>query len=195
MGRDPSAAFVEYARASIGDARARFETGAAEELPFEDGTFDVVVSGLVLNFVPDPAAAVREMSRVSAPAGVIASYVWDYSGEMQPLRYFWDAVLAVVPQAAELDEVQRFALCKPDSLTRLFTDAGLEDVAVQAIDSRTYLRDFEDYWSPFLAGRGAAPAFLMSLPEQDRVAVEQALRSRLPRNADGSGSQMGASYR
>jgi hypothetical protein len=57
---------------------------------------------------------------------------------------------------------------------------------VQAIDSRTYLRDFDDYWSPFLAGRGAAPAFLMSLPERDRLAVEEALRSRLPRNVDGS---------
>jgi ubiquinone/menaquinone biosynthesis C-methylase UbiE len=74
-GIDPSAAFVEYARASIRDPRARFETGPAEELPFEGGRFDVVVSGLVLNFVAEPASAVEEMSRVAAPTGVVASYV------------------------------------------------------------------------------------------------------------------------
>jgi hypothetical protein len=58
--------------------------------------------------------------------------------------------------------VQRFALCKPDPLRTLFSEGGLEDVQVQSIDSRTYFRDFEEYWSPFLAGRGAAPAYLMS---------------------------------
>lgn len=61
---------------------------------------------------------------MSANSGVVASYVWDYSGEMQPLRHFWDAVLALVPKATELNEVQRFALCKPDPLRTLFSDAA-----------------------------------------------------------------------
>jgi SAM-dependent methyltransferase len=185
-GIDASDAFVEQARASVRDPRVRFETGDAQRLPFDDGTFDVVVSGLLLNFVPEPAAAVREMTRVSAPAGVVASYVWDYSHGMLPLRHFWDAVLAQVPAAREVEEVRRFALCKPEPLRTLFEDAGLADVEVVAIEIRTHFRDFDDYWSPFLAGRGAAPAFLVSLPDADRLAVEESLRSKLPREADGS---------
>lgn len=185
-GIDASAVFVAHARASIRDARVRFETGVAEELPSEHGKFDIVVSGLLLNFLPEPASALQEMTRVSAPGGVVAAYVWDYLGEMQPLRHFWEAVLALVPEATELDEVRRFQLCKPGPLRTLFSDAGLEDVELQAIDSRTYFSDFEDYWSPFLAGRGAAPAYLMSLGEQERLAIEESVASRLPHNADGS---------
>jgi SAM-dependent methyltransferase len=183
---DASPAFVEHARASVPDHRVRFEAAVAEELPAEDATFDVVVSGLLLNFVRDPLAAVRQMARVARRGGVVASYVWDYAGEMQPLRHFWEAVLAVVPSAAELDEVRRFALCKPEPLRALFVDAGLEDVEVTAIERRTTFRDFEDYWSPFLAGQGAAPGYLMSLPERDRLAVEESVRRLLPRNLDGS---------
>jgi SAM-dependent methyltransferase len=185
-GVDASSGFVEHARASIADSRVRFETAAAEDLPFEDSAFDVVVSGLLLNFVREPSCAVREMTRVSRPGGVVGSYVWDYAGEMQPLRHFWEAVFAVVPSATELDEVRRFALCKPEPLRALFVDAGLQDVEVQAIDSRVTFRDFEDYWWPFLAGQGAAPSYLMSLAERDRLAVEHLLRDRLPRNAEGS---------
>lgn len=186
QGVDVSAEFIQRARATILDRRARFDATVAEELPFGDGTFDVVVSGLVLNFVPEPLAAVREMARVVSSDGVVASYVWDYAGEMQPLRHFWGAVLDVVPSAAELDEVRRFSLCRPGPLRALFADAGLRGVEVHAVDSRVTFRDFDDYWSRFLAGRGAAPAYLMSLPQAGRLTVEKSLRGRLPRNKDGS---------
>ena len=82
QGVDVSAEFIQRARATILDRRARFDAAVVEELPFGDGTFDVVVSGLVLNFVPEPLAAVREMARVVSSDGVVASYVWDYAGEM-----------------------------------------------------------------------------------------------------------------
>lgn len=185
-GLDASPAFVERARSSTRDLRAQFDTGVAEALPFERDGFDVVVSGLLLNFVPEPASAIREMVRVARPAGVVASYVWDYLGEMQMLRYFWDAVLARVPAAGQLEEVRRFAICRPEPLRALFEEEGMADIEVEAIDAQTQFSDSDDYWSPFLAGRGAAPAYLVSLPDADRLAVEDSLRSTLPRNADGS---------
>jgi hypothetical protein len=96
------------------------------------------------------------------------------------------AHLKQAPAAGELEEVRRFAICKPEPLRTLFVDAGHADVEVEPLEVPTRFRDFDDYWSPFLAGKGAAPSHLMSLPERDRVGVEDRLRSTLPRNPDGS---------
>jgi ubiquinone/menaquinone biosynthesis C-methylase UbiE len=97
-GMDPSAGFVGYARRQIGDTRARFVVGDARALPWREGRFDVVVSGLVLNFVSDPAAAMAEMRRVARPGATVAAYLWDYAGRMEMLRYFWDAAVALDPR-------------------------------------------------------------------------------------------------
>src|SRR5215203_4030775 len=56
--RDPSPAYVAFARSRANDARVRFEVGDAQALQAASATFDAVVSGLVLNFVPEPDRAV-----------------------------------------------------------------------------------------------------------------------------------------
>ena len=81
-GVDPSAAFIDYAKAHIGDTRATFEVGDAQLLQADSALVDAAVSGLVLNFVPEPALAVRKMARAVRPGGVVAAYVWDYAGKM-----------------------------------------------------------------------------------------------------------------
>lgn len=183
---DPSEGFLERARAGIVDPRATFQLGDARSLPYPDRGFDAVVSGLALNFVPDPDRAALEFARIAAPGGLVAAYVWDYAEGMAMLRYFWDAATALDAAAAELDEARRFPLCRPQPLTDLWAAAGLDDVAVQAIEVPTVFADFDDYWSPFLGGQGPAPGYLMSLPDQHRRALRDLLRARLPATADGS---------
>ena len=185
-GVDPSEGFLAHARATITDPRARFLAGDARAAPIESESIDAVVSGLALNFVPDTARAAAEMARVARPGGTVAVYVWDYAGEMQFMRYFWDAAAAVDPQARELDEGPRFPICHPDALERLFSEAGLRDVTTRAIDIATTFRDFDDYWTPFLGGQGAAPSYLMRLDEQQRAAIRERLRAMIPTTADGS---------
>lgn len=186
LGVDPSQAFVDYARTRISDPRARFEVASAEHIPFLSGTADVVASGLVLNFVQDPVLALREMCRVCKDDGVVAAYVWDYKGEMQFLDYFWDALLELIPAASEHGEVKGFTTCNPEALRSVFDAGGLEDLEIAAIDVPTNFSNFDDYWAPFLEGKGAAPAFAMSLAEKDRVALRETLRLRLPTAPDGS---------
>lgn len=186
QGIDSSAGFVGYARAQIHDEHASFETGDARALPFAAATFDAVVSGLVLNFVPDPPAALSEMARVVRRGGTTAVYVWDYAGEMQLMRHFWDAAVALDPAAAEFDEGSRFTLCQPEPLANLLQTAGLHNVEVRAIDISTHFRDFDDYWSPFLGGQGSAPGYAMSLSEAQRTELRERLRATLPTQADGS---------
>lgn len=185
-GIDPSQGYVAYARQQITDGRARFEAGDASALPYEKASYDAVVAGLVLNFVPDPRIAVAEMARVARPGGVVAAYVWDYAGQMQLMRHFWDAAVALYPEALELDEGCRFPMCQPDPLARLFQEARLKDVEVGGIVIPTHFRDFDDYWSPFLGGQAPAPGFAMSLTEERRSALRERIRAALPIRADGS---------
>jgi ubiquinone/menaquinone biosynthesis C-methylase UbiE len=178
-GVDRSEAYVAHARARITDARTEFRTADAQELPFEDNAFDVAVSGLVLNFVPDKEKAAREMARVVRPGGIAAVYVWDYAGEMQMMRVFWDAAAQLDPAASSLDEGARFSICRPEALSELFRSAGMRDVEARAIDVPTRFRDFDDYWTPFLMGDAPAPGYNMSLSEERRAALRELVRSKL----------------
>jgi SAM-dependent methyltransferase len=132
LGVDPSAGYLAFARARLADAQpgapAAFAVADARRLPVADGRLDAVVSGLVLNFVPDPALAVGEMARVARPGGLVAAYVWDYAGRMELIRHFWDAAAALDPAAASLDEGRRFPLCQPEPLAALLAGAGLVGV-------------------------------------------------------------------
>jgi SAM-dependent methyltransferase len=186
VGIDPSVGYIGYARARLPDRRARFVVADARQLPVGDARFDIVVSGLVLNFVPDPAQAMREMARVTRAGGRVAAYVWDYADKMELIRCFWDAAAAIDPAAVQLDEGRRFGLCQPEPLARLFQDAGLTQVGVRPVEVLTRFRDFDDYWHPFLGGQGPAPGYAMALDEAQRAVLREELRARLPVTADGS---------
>ncbi len=185
-GMDPSAGFIEHAKAHITDPRATFDVADAQSLPLESARFGAAVAGLVLNFVPKPSLAVREMARAVRADGVVAAYVWDYAGKMQLMRYFWDAAVELDRGAVELDEGRRFPLCQPDALAGLFAQAGLHEVQVRPIDVPTRFRDFNDYWTPFLGGQAPAPGYAMSLSEEGRAALRERIRVKLPIASDGS---------
>lgn len=186
VGVDTSEGFVAYARHHVSDARASFQIGDAQALPVADSAFDGVVSGLVVNFVPDQAKAVAEMRRAVRAGGTVAIYLWDYAGEMQMMRRFWDAAVALNPAARDRDEGVRFPGCRPDPLEKLFTAAGLREVSVKAIDVPTVFKDFDDFWTPFLSGQAPAPGYCMSLSEENRSALRDKIKKSLSLQADGS---------
>lgn len=186
VGVDSSERYVEHANAALGAGRTSFLVADAASLPFEDASFDAAVAGLVVNFLPDPARGVEEMARVVRPGGAVGAYVWDYGGEMQLMRSFWDAALELDPSAVELDEGRRFPVAQRGALGAVFEGAGLAEVETRAIDVPTRFRDFDDYWTPFLGGQGPAPGYATSLPEKGRIALRETLRARLPTTADGS---------
>ncbi len=186
LGVDPSAPFLRTARERIADPRAGFVAGDARALPARTDGFDAVVSGLSLNFVPDPAAAAAEVARTVRPGGVAAAYVWDYAEGMSIIRGFWDVAVTLDPALAGTDEAQRFPLCRPEPLGRLWTEAGLSDVDVTAIDIPAVFVDFDDYWNPFLGGTGPAPSYVAGLTDEHRTTLREALRDALPVGPDGT---------
>lgn len=182
---EPSEGFLEKAREALA-GKAQVQRGRAEAIPLSDAAVDATVSGLVLNFVPNLAAALGEMQRVTAPGGVIGAYVWDYAGKMELMRHFWDAAVELDPAAAALDEGIRFPLCRPQALTEAFAEAGLREVDATAIDIATPFATFDAYWGPFLGGQGPAPAYAMALSEDARSRLRERLRERVPTQTDGS---------
>ncbi len=177
-GIEPSPAYTRYAREHASGDRVRFEVGDALALPFPDDAFDRTLSMLVLNFVPDPAAALQQMIRVTRPGGVVAAAVWDYGGEMQMLRTFWDAAVAVDPDAAPRDE-RHMPLSTRGALAELWRTHGMRDVDEQPLTIEMEFESFDDYWRPFLCGQGPAGVYVSSLGESGRQALASRLRKHL----------------
>jgi SAM-dependent methyltransferase len=181
---DPSPQLLSFARRSLAQPTITFLVAGAGELPLAKNGFDAVVSGLVLNFLPAPADAVRSMRSRLRPGGMLAAYVWDYSDGLQFLRIFWETALQLDSGAADLDERQRFPLCHRDALVHLLEDEGLVLVDAQALDIATPFADFDDYWIPFLGGTGPAPTYVASLRPTARERLRLLLKQRLAPTAD-----------
>ena len=185
-GLDRSPGFTSFAGAHTSDERAAFGVADAMALPAPSGTFDVIASGLVLNFVPRAEQALAEMARVTRPGGMVGLYVWDYAGRMEFMRYFWDAAVELDAAASSLDEGQRFSICQPVALQSLFEATSLHAVKTEGIEIATHFKDFDDFWQPFLGGQGSAPSYLMQLSEARRIALRERIRAQLPYAPDGS---------
>ncbi len=187
VGIDPSPAYIEYANAHVGRAgKATFRVGNAMDLPFPENGFRAAVSSLVLNHVPDPARAAREMLRVTRTDGLVAACVWDYGGKMEMIRAFWDAAVSLNPDARDLDEGGRSPICRPENLTNLFREASLSGVETNHLDVPLVFSGFDDYWKPFLGGQGPPGGYVVGLSEKNRDDLRERLSSRLERRSDGS---------
>jgi len=173
---DPSESFVEACRLRHPGVDVR--VGRAEQLPYPDDRFDAALAQLVLHFVSDPDAAVREMSRVVRPGRIVAASVWDVARGMRMLRVFWDAARAVDPDAPDESRDRRFT-AEEDEIGGLFRTVGLRDVIEGALEVEVEYEDFDDFWLPFLTATGPAGAFVASLDDERRGRLREEMRERL----------------
>jgi SAM-dependent methyltransferase len=185
VGVDPSEGFLATAKRAL-PVHAVLHRAAAAQLPLPDDAVDATVSALVLNFLPDAAAALREMARVTVNGGVVAACVWDYAQKMDLVRTYWDAAAQLDLLAPGQDEGERFPICNPQALAAAFAGAGLERIDVTSLELPMRFADFDDYWQPFLGGQGPAPAHAMSLDEPTRQRLRELIAARLPAKADGT---------
>jgi len=185
-GVDPADGFLGAARARIADPRADFLVGSAEALPVPAGSRDAVVSGLVLNFVPDPVAALSAMRAAARPGGRVGFYVWDYPAGMGFLSAFWDAAVALDPAAEPLAESRRFGWCAPGAMRASAEAAGLEAIEDTAFEVATEFADFDDFWRPFTLGAGPAPGYCAGLDGEARERLRASLEASVPRTATGT---------
>jgi ubiquinone/menaquinone biosynthesis C-methylase UbiE len=163
---DPSEPFVAACAERVPDADVRL--APASELPWPDDSFDLVVSQLVLNFLPDADAGLREMSRVARRGATVAACTWDYRGRMQMLHTFWEAALTLDPDAQ--GEQSTMPFCSQEELRATWHAHGFKDVSSADLEVSTTYEDFEEYWLPFTLGVGPGGAYATSL---EPTALEQ----------------------
>ncbi len=172
---EPSPSFAAACATRVPEADVR--EAPAEDLPWEDGAFDAALAQLVLHFMTDPLAGLREMQRVVKPGSVVIGCTWDTAGRMTMLGTFWEAALALDPSAPA--ERGRSRLGRPEELRELGISAGLEGVAVEPLDVSATYRDFDDFWDPFTAGVGPTGAYCVSLDPAAQDALREECRRRL----------------
>lgn len=173
---DPSESFVAACRARVPQADVRQAT--AEDLPFDDDSFDAALAQLVVNFMRDPQRGAAEMRRVTAPGGTVAAAVWDYAGAMTMLRRFWDAARELRgPSAPDEGRVMRYG--SAEELEALWREAGLTDVRTGPLDVTVEYEDFDDLWEPFTHGVGPAGAFVAQLEPAERERLRDLFRAQV----------------
>ena len=172
---DPSEPFIAAVRSRYPGVDAR--VASAESLPFADATFDAACSQLVVHFMRDPVAGIREMARVTRAGGVIVACVWDHAGRRGPLAPFWDAAREIVPDVD--DEGHRPGVAEGD-LARIFAQAGLRDIEMRTLVAPLTHPTFDAWWEPFELGVGPAGAFVASLDPERRAALRERVRARVP---------------
>jgi SAM-dependent methyltransferase len=171
---EPSASFAAAARQRLPGVDIRH--GAAEQLPFPDGSVDVTLAQLVVHFMADPVAGLREMGRVTRPGGVVAACVWDHAGGRGPLTVFWRAALELDPQASDESGL---AGAREGDLARLFAQAGLGGIQPGALTIKINYADFREWWDPFTLGVGPAGSYVASLAPERRDALRGRCRELL----------------
>lgn len=182
---DQSEGFVHTAQQRLG-SRASCRIGNALSLPLDDNSINITVSGLVLNFIPEPDKALAEMQRVTRRDGTVAVYIWDYAGKMEFLNHFWDVVVELDSMASALHEGHRFRDSNADQIANIFNRVGFSEVKTVPLEITTNFSDFNDYWKPFLGGQGPAPTYVSKLDNSERNHLKEILEQRLPVIGDGS---------
>jgi len=179
---DPAAAQIDHARRQPIARHAQFQVADASALPYPDRGFDVVVSALVINFLPDRARGLSEMRRVARDGGIVTGFLWARTADSElsptaPMQRGFREIGAEVP---------RIPGAHMEPLPDLFKAAGLEAIETRTIDVTQTYRDFDDYWTAQTPLFSPAGKLIAKMPEVDRARLRDTLRAILPGPSDGS---------
>jgi SAM-dependent methyltransferase len=172
---DPSDPFVAAARERLPGVTV--EQASAERLPFPDRAFDAALAQLVVHFMVDPVAGLREMARVTRKGGAVAACVWDHAGGQGPLGLYWEAAHELDP---EVEDESRLAGAREGHLAELFHAAGLARVEESHVTASVEHPTFDEWWEPFTLGVGPAGAYAAGLPPERRAELRELCREKLP---------------
>lgn len=172
---DPSGPFVEAVRERCPGVDV--QAGVAEQLPYPDDGFDVALAQLVVHFMKDPVAGLREMARVTRRGGNIAACVWDHAGDSGPLSTFWRAVRETDPDARDESDL---AGAREGHLVKLCEKAGLDQIEAGTLTVRVGFDSFDDWWGPYTLGVGPAGAYVAALDQSRRETLRARCEQLLP---------------
>ena len=179
---DPAAAQIQHARPRPLTRGAKFGVADAHALPFGEATFDVLVSGLVLNFIRDQVRALLEMRRVAVRGGVVTGYVWDFAAEFSPS---WPLRIGLSEMGVDVPHVPGAARSSGDELRALFERAGFEQISLRSFDVTVTFPNFEDFWQSQTQRYSPVGKLVAALETSERLRLSANVRSMLPKRTDG----------
>ena len=182
VGIDPSIGFIEYARTQTTDPRVTFQLGDALNLPYPDDSFDRCMALLVMDHIPDAPKGAAEMRRVTKPAGVVATTMWDRSRDNELYGCFWDAAEAIDPTAKRSSD-RRASYGSAAALSNLWEGAGLTDIEITDLIMPCQFSSFDELWQRYLTGEGPAGAYMAGLSADRREALKSAMRQNVMRDS------------
>ncbi|MDE3024377.1 MAG: class I SAM-dependent methyltransferase [Acidobacteriota bacterium] len=169
--RGVEAAAIEPSPQFAAALRRRFpgvdvREGGAEELPWRDDSFDVALAQLVVSFMRDAPAGVREMLRVARSAAVC---MWDLDG--------MEMLAAIKRTREELGD-------DPGGDARYRTRAEIaqligDGATIDLLEVDADYRDFEDFWNAVAGGAGPAGVWAASLDDEQRAVARAELFRQL----------------
>jgi SAM-dependent methyltransferase len=172
---DPSESFVTAARER--HPGVDVQQAAAEELPFADHAFGAALAQLVVHFMADPVAGLREMARVTSAGGVVAACVWDHAGGRGPLSTFWEAARDLDP---DVEDESDLAGARQGHLVELFEAAGLRDIEDGDLSVDVEHPSFEEWWEPYTFGVGPPGGLVARLDPDRQDQLRERCREILP---------------
>lgn len=177
-GIDLSPVYIEYAAQRSHEARLEFRVGDVCALPYEDASFDRVVSLLVLQFVPQTEKAVAELRRVARPGATVAAAVWDARGGFVGTRMFFDTA-AMLDRNANERRARYFTrpMTRPGELAAAWRRVGFTDIREAMLTIRMEFRSFDDYWAPYVGKDGPLAEYVATLAPTPRERLRDALRA------------------
>lgn len=180
---DPAQSQIEHASRQPVGQRAEFRVADAQALPFADAAFDVVVTALVINFIPDKPRAISEMRRVARAGGIVAGYVWDFAEELSPSGPFRRGMRCFGAEVAPLPGANESRLA---ALRALFEQAGLHAITTTTIDVSLPYTDFDDFWQAQTTRYSPTTRMVEAMTTKERGRLMEAVRAEVPVRADGT---------
>jgi ubiquinone/menaquinone biosynthesis C-methylase UbiE len=174
-GVDTQLAQIAWAKRRCRDDRVTFRMGDAHQLPFEDQTFDIVASALVLNFLVDRSRALDEMRRVAKPGATVAAYIWDFATDRTPNSWLLDGLRRL---GVEVPPIVGTAGSRLPTLTQLFHQTGCRDVVSTVFNVTVAFSTFEELWQSQTPSFSPTTKIIAALAACERNKLIETVRER-----------------
>jgi SAM-dependent methyltransferase len=150
IGVDPSQSYLEFAKRHSAHPNITYELGDARAVRFEDASFDIAISCLMLDVVPYADEIVGELHRTVRPGGAVASVLQEKRSAFTPISMVLDAAAVSDPAARTLrDQIMGHSLIWPGGQAELWRRIGFMDVEEVPLVVPYDYASFDDYWGHF----------------------------------------------